>query len=320
MLTILRSDAAMPETVALSAGWSPPPHTVWIDLKDPTRDEELAIESVLGLCLPTREDMAEIEPSSRLYHEDATQFMTATVVVGAAEGRALLAPITFVLHDGVLITIRYCAPRAFEAYLAQAVRLPELRASGAAVLLGLLDALVDRLADILEQMGAKIEAVSAEVFSPQRPPGGFQPILNQLGAAQMTGAKARDSLVSLGRLMSYAAGARAIESDPALVERLHSLQQDVPSLTDHASYLSTNVTFLLDAALGQINIEQNAIIKVFSVFTAALLPPTLIGAIYGMNFRHLPELSWPLGYPFALGLMVVSAVAPLLWFKRRGWL
>jgi magnesium transporter len=320
MLTILRSDAATPEIAVPGPGWTPPAHTVWIDLKDPTRDEELAVEGALGLCLPTREDMAEIEPSSRLYQEDATQFMTATVVVGVAEAHPTLAPVTFVLHDGVLITIRYCAPRAFEAYSAQAVRLPELRASGAAVLLGLLDALVDRLADILEHMGVKIEAASAAVFNAPRPPGGFQPVLNQLGAAQMTGAKARDSLVSIGRLMSYAAGAHAIESDAALVERLHSLQQDVPSLTDHASYLSTNVTFLLDAALGMINIEQNAIIKVFSVFTVALLPPTLIGAIYGMNFHHLPELTWPFGYPFALGLMVVSAALPLLWFKRRGWL
>jgi len=320
MLNILHSDGGELQLVAPVDVWAMPKDVVWIDLKDPTREEELMVEGALGLSLPTREDMAEIEPSSRLYQEGLALFMTATVVVGVAEQRPTLAPVTFVLHHGVLITIRYCAPRAFEAYVAQALRHPELRSSGPSVLLGLLDALVDRLADILEQIAAKIEVASDAVFSAARPEGGFQPVLTKLGQAQMTGAKARDSLVSLGRLMAYAAAAPAIEDDPAQIERLRTLQQDVPSLTDHASYLSTNVTFLLDAALGQINIEQNAILKVFSVFTVVLLPPTLIGAIYGMNFDHMPELRWQFGYPMALGLMFISALAPFLWFKRRGWL
>jgi magnesium transporter len=320
MLNILRSDVGQLEAVSLETGWTPPPTAVWLDLKDPTREEELILEAALGFCLPTREDMSEIEPSSRLYVEDGALFMTATVVVGVAEARPTLAPVTFVLAAGRLITIRYCAPRAFEAYLATAARQPETRINGATVLMGLLDALVDRLADIYEHLAAKIEVASSAIFETPRPQGGFQPILNQLGRVQMTGAKGRDSLVSLGRLMTYAATHETIETDPALMERLHSLQQDVPSLTDHASYLSNNVTFLLDAALGQINIEQNAILKVFSVFTVAFLPPTLIGAIYGMNFDHMPELRWPFGYAFALGLMVASSIAPLAWFKRRGWL
>jgi magnesium transporter len=241
------------------------------------------------------------------------------VVVGVAEARASTAPVTFVLAGERLITIRYCAPRAFEAYQATAIRHPETRANGASVLLGLLDALVDRLADIFEHLAAKIETASGATFESPRPTGGFQPVLNQLGQVQMTGAKGRESLVSLGRLMTYVSTATAIEADPNLLERLRSLQQDVPSLTDHASYMSANVTFLLDAALGQINIEQNAILKVFSVFTVCFLPPTLVGAIYGMNFDHMPELRWSIGYPLALGLMAMSAIAPL-WFRRRGWL
>lgn len=319
MLNILRRESTTLEAIAVSETWRAPDGVVWIDLKDPTRDEELAVEQTLGVCLPTREDMAEIEPSSRLYVEDGALFMTATVVVGVAEQRPVLAPVTFVLARGRLVTIRYCAPRAFEAFIAQAQGHPEFRGSGQAVLLGLLDALVDRLADILEHIAAKIETASDGIFGEGGQAGGFQPVLRQLGAAQMTGAKARDSLVSLGRVMAFAATATAWE-DRDLAERLHTLQLDVPSLTDHASYLSTNVTFLLDAALGQINVEQNAILKVFSVFTVALLPPTLVGAIYGMNFKHMPELDWRLGYPMALGLMAISAIAPLLWFKRRKWL
>ena len=191
--------------------------------------------------------------------------------------------------------------------------------NGLQTFLGLLDAIVDRTADILERTAAEVEVQSRAIFG--RPRGAaFEQILNRLGRAQNVNSKARDSLVSLARLLSFAALAEQFGGSKDLRDHLKSLQRDVQSITDHSSYLAGNITFLLDAALGQINIEQNAILKVFSVFTVALLPPTLIGAIYGMNFRHMPELGWPLGYPMALGLMAISAIAPLLWFKRRGWL
>ena len=105
-----------------------------------------------------------------------------------------------------------------------------------------------------------------------------------------------------------------------LREHLRSLQRDVQSLTDHAAYVSANITFLLDAALGLINIEQNAIGKIFSVLTVLVLPATLIASIYGMNFEHMPELDWLLGYPMALGLMAASMLAGFSWFKWKGWL
>jgi magnesium transporter len=143
--------------------------------------------------------------------------------------------------------------------------------------------------------------------------------LKQIGRSQNLVSKARESLVSLARLLSFLAVGDATK-DKVFRTHLKSLSRDVASLTDHATYIGNNITFLLDASMGMINIEQNAIIKIFSVAAVVFLPPTLVASIYGMNFESMPELHWAAGYPWALGLMVLSAVLPYLWFKRKGWL
>ncbi|MDG2521055.1 magnesium transporter CorA family protein [Caulobacter segnis] len=318
MLKLLRRSDAGLECPLLSTDWVLPSDAVWIDLIEPTREEELKVEKALGFMLPTREDMAEIEASSRIYQEDGATFLTASILVNSDADLPSIAPITFVLAGERLITIRYGEPRAFAVYAAQAELQKPPHPDGAAIMVGILDAVVDRVADILERTAAEVEAVSVAIFRTPKT-AGFQPIINRLGKAQMTGAKARESLVSLSRLVSYATITGQMEMDADLLDRVKTLQRDIQSLTDHAGYLAGNVTFLLDAALGLINIEQNSIIKMFSIFTVALLPPTLIGAIYGMNFEHMPELRWMGGYPMALGLMLISAVLPLVWFRRKGW-
>ncbi|WP_369058469.1 magnesium transporter CorA family protein [Caulobacter sp. 73W] len=318
MLKLLRRSDAGLECPLLTDDWTLPSDAVWIDLIEPKRDEELAVEKALGLLLPTREDMAEIEASSRIYQEQGATFLTASILVNSDADLPSIAPITFVLAGERLITIRYGEPRAFAIYAAQAELQQPPHPDGAAIMVAILDAVVDRIADILERTAAEVEDVSATIFRATKA-ANFQPIINRLGKAQMTGAKARESLVSLSRLVSYATITGQMEMDADLLDRVKTLQRDIQSLTDHAGYLAGNVTFLLDAALGLINIEQNSIIKMFSIFTVALLPPTLIGAIYGMNFEHMPELRWMGGYPLALGLMLISAVLPLVWFRRKGW-
>ncbi|WP_419319834.1 magnesium transporter CorA family protein [Caulobacter sp. ErkDOM-E] len=319
MLRILRRGAPGFETGDAGRDWRLPDDAVWIELVDPSRAEEVAVEQAIGVLLPTREEMAEIEASSRLYQEDGGTFMTATVLVNADGDLPTAAPVTFVLVGQRLITIRYVEPRAFSVFAAQAERQPSLCPNGPQTFLGLLDAVVDRTADILERTASEVEAQSRAIFS--RPRGGaFEQILNRLGRAQNINAKARDSLVSLARLLSFASLADQFEGDRELRDHLKSLQRDVQSITDHSSYVSSNITFLLDAALGLINIEQNAIFKIFSVFSAVFLPPTLIAGVYGMNFEHMPELRWMEGYPMALGMMFAAGIGPLLWFKRKGWL
>ncbi|MFN3228571.1 MAG: magnesium/cobalt transporter CorA [Asticcacaulis sp.] len=320
MLKIFRAGAPGFETVeSPAASWIMPHDTVWIELISPDRNEELCVEQALGVLLPTREEMAEIEASSRLYQEDGATFMTANVLYTADGERLTAGPVTFVLCGERLVTIRYFEPRAFNMFIAQASRQPSLCPTGAQTLLNLVDAIVDRTADLLEKTAQEVEQISTAIFTRKRTTR-FDEVLSQLGRAQNDNAKIRDSLVSLARLISFAGLDDSIGEVKDTRDYLKTLGRDVQSLTDHASYVSGNVTFLLDAALGLINIEQNSIIKIFSVAAVAFLPPTLIASVYGMNFHHMPELSQPWGYPLAVGLMVLSAVVPLWWFRTRGWL
>ena len=292
---------------------------VWIDLLHPTREEEVAVERALGVELPTRDEMAEIEPSSRLYQEGGATVMIATLLTNSEGAKPLNTPVTFVLAGNRLVTIRYGEPRAFGAVAEKAERQPDTATSGVQVFIGLLDAVVDRLADILERTSNEVERTSQDVFS--RPRGAsFEDIIDRLGRAQIVDGKARDSLVSLSRLMSFGSLADQVEQDMDCREHLKTLQRDVQSLTDHTSYQSGNITFLLDAAMGLINIEQNSILKRFSVFSIMFIPPTLVAGIYGMNFHMMPELDWKFGYGFALILIVIGMVGPIAYFKRKGWL
>lgn len=181
---------------------------------------------------------------------------------------------------------------------------------------------MDRLADILERVQRDMDKLSLEVFSAGngRRDMDFEDVLRKIGRAQGLTSRARESLVSIGRLVSFLSRPGEGTLDEPSGRSLMTLSSDVVSLSDHASFLAGSINFQLDATLGLINIEQNAIIKIVSVAAVVFLPPTLIASIYGMNFDFMPELKWPMGYPFAGLLMILSAVGPYWYFKRRGWL
>ncbi len=317
MLNVLRRGKTGFSTEPATTGWKPDADVVWIDLLKPTREEELAVEAALGLELPTLEEMEALEPSSRLYQAEGATFMTATLLARSGEADPHATVATFVLANGFLVTLRYEDLKAFTLFAERGVDYQQ--ASGAAALLGLLDAVIERLARILDDTGDRVEAVSSAIF--RRPDGGdFRPLLTGLAQAQSVTALVRNSLVSMSRVLSYAALAHEIAEDGECRAHLESLQRDAQSLTEHAGHQSAQLSFLLDAALGLINIEQNGIIKFFSVVAVVFMPPTLIASIYGMNFDVLPELHFKLGYPMALVAMLVAAILPYVWFKRRGWL
>jgi magnesium transporter len=317
MLQVLRRGDDAFRREAGGPGWWPGEAVVWIDLLKPSRAEELAVEASLGVDLPTPAEMAALEPSSRLYQERGATFMTARLLARSHEDAPFATPVTFVLVGGRLVTLRYEELRAFNVFSGRATAADEAR--GATALLGLLDAVVERLAHVLDDTAARVETASTAIFNRPRA-GDFRPTLTGLAQAQSLTALIRDSLVSLGRLLSYAALAPEIAESPGDAAHLVSLQHDVQSLIEHAGQQAAHVTFLLDAALGLINIEQNGIIKFFSVVAVVFMPPTLIASIYGMNFRVMPELAWAAGYPMAIGLMLVAAILPVLWFRYRGWL
>ncbi|MGH6866617.1 MAG: magnesium transporter CorA family protein [Methyloceanibacter sp.] len=299
--------------------------TVWIDLLNPTEAEEDEVENSLQINVPTREEQQEIEVSSRLYQENGAYFMTATVVYHMDQTEPAMTPVSFILAGKRLITVRYAEPRAFALYAARCNRSEPDLSNGGAILIGLIETIVDRLADFIERLQSEVDQLSHSIFeikggsaSRQRR---FDVMLRSIGRQGEITSKARESAHSLGRLLTflaYAAGERN-QAKPLQV-RIRTAARDVASLTDHVTFLSSKIIFLLDATLGMINIQQADIIKIVSVAAVVFLPPTLIASIYGMNFHSMPELDWMFGYPLALVLMVLSAVLPYLYFKRKGWL
>lgn len=296
---------------------------VWWDLFNPDRDEETGLEQQLGLELPTRDEMQEIEISSRLYSEDGGHFMTALIPSHTDADDAVIQPITFILSDHRLVTIRYTEPRAFTTFPQRAEKTSIGLTSGETILLGLLEAIVDRLADILERAGREIDGISRSVFGQKgreaRKDANYKATLEELGRKGDLTSNVRDSLATLERVLAFL-GPKLTQANKEVRDQLKALVSDVRSLTDHLGFMAQKITFLLDATLGLINIEQNAIIKIFSVAAVVFLPPTLVASLYGMNFDFMPELKWTYGYPFAMGMMILSAMLPYLYFKRRGWL
>ena len=314
---------------ASSAPADGPGGIVWIDVLSPTAAEDAEVEKLLGISLPTREEMGKLEVSSRLYQEDGAEFMTLTAVVRIGMEEPETTPLTFVLKGNTLVTLRYGEPTAFVNYLARA-RKPNSGhcASGEQIMMGLIEALCDRLADVLEKVGHDIDGVSHAVF--RRKPGkkrqsnaqDLQAIIVKIGRHGDLLNKLRESLLSINRVLTYHTALESKASAESKDARIRSkaLSRDVGALTDQATFLSNKVNFLLDATLGLINLQQNQIIKIFSVAAVVFLPPTLVASIYGMNFQHMPELKWELGYLWALGLMAGSALLPYYFFKRKGWL
>jgi magnesium transporter len=302
-----------------------PDSAVWFDLFNPNQLEDKIVERRVGAAVPTREEMQEIEVTSRLYVENGARYMTATLMCQSDTAVPKTTPVTFILSGHRLITVRYDEPRPFMIVGNKLARTCSPAVNGESVMMDLLDAVIDRTADILERVGAEVDQVSHDIFEPE---GGrtdrsrsYNEILQSIGRKGDLASKVRESLVSIGRLLLYLtneADTMRWAKDQRAV--LKGMQRDVASLSDHATYLTSKIQFLLDAMLGMVTIEQNNIIKIFSVAAVALMPPTLIASIYGMNFKNMPELDWQFGYPTAILLMVFAAALPYYFFKWKKWL
>jgi magnesium transporter len=303
--------------------------TVWIDIINPSQDEDRYVEQMIDVSIPTREEMQEIEISSRVYSEHGAEFMTINAMIDLDTDEPKLTPITFILKGQILVTVRYAEPRPFLFFVTRAQKPGAIPvASGEQIMLGLLEALIDRVADALERVGTKIDGLSKEVFHGKSKSKNhkyskdFERVIVDLGREGDLLSLVRESLLSKNRIMTYHV-AVSDENKQAQKEtrmRIRTIQRDIVSLGEHTSYLSSKVSFLLDATLGLINLEQNKIIKIFSIAAVCLMPPTLIASSYGMNFKNIPELEWEFGYPLALCLMVIAGIIPFLFFRKKGWM
>ena len=325
MLWVYVPRGASLERMPITSGAAVAENAIWFDLVNPNLEEDKAVERQVGISIPTREEMLEIEVTSRLYAENGARYMTATLMCQSDTVTPKTTPVTFILSDHRLITVRYDEPRPFMIVGNKLARVCPPAVTGEAVLIDLLDAVIDRAADILERIGSEVDQISHDIFEPEAEGAdrtrSYNEILKAIGKKGDLASKVRESLVSIGRLLLYLANeADSMRWAKEPRAQLRGMQRDVHSLSDHAAYLSNKIQFLLDAMLGVVTIEQNNVIKIFSVAAVALMPPTLIASIYGMNFKHMPELDWTLGYPIAIALMLLASALPYFFFRWKKWL
>lgn len=305
-------------------------NVVWYDLISPTQEEERLVGSALGIAVPTADEMEDIELSARLYQDDGAEFMTMTVLTRPDAGAPRKVPVTFIIKGQVLVTVRHSEPRPFDAFMARARRGGGggvHSGYGELVMTGLVESIIDRMADTLERLGNDIDQISRDVFETKtskadKKTRDLQELMREIGLKGEFITVVRESLVSVSRAVAYYAALDGVDRKltKELRQRLKLLQRDATSLGDHSAFLSGKINFLLDATLGLINLEQNQIIKIFSVASVVFLPPTLVASVYGMNFAYQPELQWHYGYHLAIVLMITSMALPFLYFKRKCWL
>jgi magnesium transporter len=303
-----------------------PPEIIWIDLLNPTDSEKKFVESRLKVRVPSEQSLGEIEASSRLIFDHGTLYLSSPSVRTDEEGEAQLTSIGFVIGPRVLVTVRFWPLPTFD-HVAKLVDEEDDLQNGMCVFTSLVEAMVDRGADVLEQLGTTADTLSRSVFRgglvrskrPIRSSRRMRESLEQIGELADRLAKARDVLLSVGRIAAFAGEIGKEWITPSSKRRLEAVSKDVASLSDYETRLSDKIQLLLDAVLGFINIQQNELFKVLTIVSVVGVPPTILVGVWGMNFKEMPELGWSLGYPLALLAIIASAALPLLWFKRRGW-
>jgi magnesium transporter len=301
--------------------------TVWIDLLNPTAEEDKLVEAALGIEIPTRAEAREIEASNRLYQEKGAHYMTAFVMFNIEQINPGTSNLTFILAGNRLVTVRYVEPKAIPFFLSRVERGEATCHSGPSIMVGIIETFLHRKADLIERIQDDVDRMAQNLFglnerATRRKVGGdLASYLQGTGRDADIIARAQESAVSLDRVLLFFANAvRERHDNSHVLERIDAARKDNNSLMEHMKFLQGRTNFMLDATLGMINTEQNQIIKLFSVMAVMLMPPTLIASMYGMNFKHMPELDYEYGYPIAVCAMVLSGVIPYIYFKRKGWL
>jgi len=300
-------------------------HAVWWDLLDATDEERAAVEQATGLRVPTREQVSEIESSSRLYTEGDIVYVSAPTISRNDLGGLVVLPIGLVLSPNSLVTIRFAPLASVDGFAARFKSQAVADVTSADVFTGILEAIVDRMADVLEYIEGQLDEISDAIFrSESRKPGRADRALREnvrrIGRTGDHISKLRDSLLALDRMVPFVQDNSRVWFPRRLAPRFKMLRKDIDSLKNYDEHLMNKVQFLLDASIGLIGIGQSDIFKLLTVVSVVFMPPTLVAGVYGMNFKHMPELDWAWGYSFGWAFIIVSALLPLIWCRIRGWI
>jgi len=307
--------------IELAPGDRLPTTSVWIDLVRPTHEEQQMAEKLMGAAIPTREEISSIETSARLYDEPGAIVMTAILPMAAKALDPELSSVTFVLSSKRLVTVRYGEPKSIALCARKVQADATIAHTGSAVFFTMLDIIVDRCADVMEEASSLYDSLSLQVFEvglTSRKTTSYQAAIKEQGRIGLQVAKMHDVCASFSRMMLFLGShAQKVSLSEDQVEQCRMAGRDIHSIKEHGDALDNKLSFLLDATVGLVTLEQNQIIKIFSVLGVIFLPPTLIASIYGMNFIHMPELKWHFGFFFSLALMFGSVAVTFLFFRMK---
>jgi magnesium transporter len=292
---------------------------VWVDLTDPNDDERAWVKSIYGVTLPGEDEVNDIEASARYYEaENGDLHLRTDFLLEEDDGPSRVVTVAFILARNMLFSVHTDDLPVFRLVRMRARSRPGSIADYKDVLLDLYATDAEYSADSLEGIYEHLEEVSRSVLQKELTDQDAAGALNAIAQEEDLNGRIRRNMMDTRRAVSFLMRGRLLNSEQ--FEEARQILRDIESLDGHTAFLFDKINFLMDATVGFININQNKIIKIFSVASVAFLPPTLIASIYGMNFRILPELNWDFGYPFAIALMIGSAIAPFLYFRKRGWL
>ena len=299
---------------------------IWVDMESPTREEKRWVKQHYGLSIPEDATGEDIEESARFYEEDNGEQHIRSDFLIDDEDESRSVRVAFILNQrntelkscGVLFSIRDEDIPVFRLLRMRARRVPGLIDDAKDVLLALFDADVEYSADALEGIYDDLKKVSAQVLEGSITDTYAQEVLADIAWQENLNGRVRRNMLDTRRAVSFMMRSKMLDAEQ--FEDARQILRDIESMDSHTKFLFDKINFLMDALVGFLNINQNKIIKIFSVASVALLPPTLIASVYGMNFRFMPELEWKYGYVYVLLLMVASAVGPMMYFRRRGWL
>jgi magnesium transporter len=325
MITIFRNIDSSIVSDVISIEGNIPLGSIWIDLISPTLEEAKFLEKQLNIEIPSSEEIWKNHVLNRLYTENGTSYMNAAIITKSESKYPKTSPITFILTESCLVTIRNILPTSFNNFAHRIQHFPQKFHTAASLLEALLEEVIVRVAHNSEVVVEELDTLSHEIFDANTfedyktsPSYIMKEILRRLGACADLNSKINESLHSINRMLSFFKNIS--DSNIEVYKDISILVTDASTLAQQTAFLADKITFQLDATLGMINVEQNMIIKIFSVVAVFFLPPTLVSSIYGMNFVNMPELHWISGYPFAILLMILFALSPYMYFHRKGWL
>jgi len=325
MITLYRRQDDVVVAEVFTEGNDLPQDVIWIDADRPTDSELASLQKQMGIQLPSKDDVWKNQILNRLYMRNGVAYMTAAVISKVDTPYPEGSAITFVLKQDALLTIRVISPTSFKEFAHRIVSPTEKFPTAAHVLEGLLEEMIDRVSHNIEIVEDMLDIVSHRIFGTdayegkaQNPSELMKSVLKQMGVCADLNSKINESLHSINRLLHFFK--QTVPEAQMLGRDVDILIADTLVLTRQTDFAAEKIAFQLDATLGMINVEQNVIIKMFSVVAVFFMPPTLVASIYGMNFKFMPELEWINGYPMAISLMVLCAVVPYLYFRKKGWL